>query len=198
MVPSADTLEFGTVAIGDSATRSLSIRNDSGAGVTVRELVSSDAAFVARHAVPIEVAPGGSVSVAVSYLPNHPISSTATLYVTSANDTELVSAPVVLRGSGTGTATVGGAGSPAFELREIAPVPCRGTARIGFSVPAAARVRLSILDVQGRVVSLLADGRYGPGRHELPWHCGGRDVPAGLYFVRYEWPGGGAMRRLAC
>jgi len=63
---------------------------------------------------------------------------------------------------------------------------------IEFGVATAARVRLVLLDLQGREVARLADGTYAPGRHHVQWD--GRDargpVEAGVYFVRYETPAG--------
>jgi len=85
-----------------------------------------------------------------------------------------------------------------FALLPIGPNPSRGSASIAYDVPRASRVRLSVVDVQGRRAAVLVDGRVVAGHHAL-----GLEAPnalasarAGLYFVRLEWPGGSAMRRL--
>ena len=55
-----------------------------------------------------------------------------------------------------------------------------------------------MLDVAGRVVTVLTDGDYPAGHYEMAWDgagSGGRS-PAGVYFVRFEWPGASATRRL--
>ena len=84
-----------------------------------------------------------------------------------------------------------------FELVSVQPSPCRGEAGITFAVAHEAHVRLSVLDIQGRWVALLADGAYRPGRYEVEWRGDeGPRAPAGLYFVRYEWPGDSSTRRL--
>src|SRR5439155_10520090 len=103
LVPGVDSLEFGTVALGDSATRSFPIRNDSGTSITINGWVADDMTFVANPP-PITIGPGASATVNVKYKPNHPVTNATTLYVTASNDTELVAAPVFLRGTGTGTA----------------------------------------------------------------------------------------------
>jgi hypothetical protein len=61
------------------------------------------------------------------------------------------------------------------------------------------RVRLEVLDVQGRVVTVLAQGDLGPGRHERSWEASVNDVRvgAGLYFVRLATPDGSLVRRVA-
>ena len=87
----------------------------------------------------------------------------------------------------------------AFELARIAPNPSLGPTWVEFTVPREARVRLSILDVQGRELAVLAEGVHPPGRYQATWS--GRtdrgEVPPGLYFVRYQSPGGATVSRLA-
>ncbi len=65
-------------------------------------------------------------------------------------------------------------------------VPARGTTRIVFVLPADAETRLRVVDVQGRVVANLADGRLAAGPHALEWRA---DVRPGLYFVRLDADG---------
>jgi subtilisin family serine protease len=86
-----------------------------------------------------------------------------------------------------------------FALTSIAPNPTAGVARVEFTVPRAADVRVSILDVQGRERAVLADGWMAPGRHQLAWsgELGGRRAPAGLYFVRFQADGRSFVRRVA-
>jgi hypothetical protein len=84
-----------------------------------------------------------------------------------------------------------------FGLGSLAPNPSAGEMRIDFTVPRAAVVRLSVLDVLGREVAVLADGLRPPGRYQAIWSGEGARglVPAGLYFVRYRTPGGSFMKR---
>lgn len=94
-----------------------------------------------------------------------------------------------------GTSGVGGHPVTEFALPAIAPNPVRGLARIRFAVPRVAAVRVSVLDVQGREVAILAEGVYEPGMHEAAW--GAAEARPGLYFVRMTAPGHTFMRRLA-
>jgi hypothetical protein len=86
-----------------------------------------------------------------------------------------------------------------LALAPPAPNPARGTLRFSFDLPRAMRVRLEVLDVQGRVVAALAEGDFGPGRHERSWDASvnGARAGAGLYFVRLETPEGRLVRRVA-
>ena len=66
------------------------------------------------------------------------------------------------------------------------------TNALDFAVPQPARVKLSVLDVQGRVVAVLVDGFVGAGRHQAVWSgemTRGRALP-GVYFIRFDAPGG--------
>ena len=85
-----------------------------------------------------------------------------------------------------------------FALARLSPNPSADAVRIDYTLPRAARVRLRILDIQGREVAVLADGVLPAGRHQATWRGDrrGEPVPAGLYFVRYETPVQNLVRRL--
>jgi hypothetical protein len=94
---------------------------------------------------------------------------------------------------------VEGAVPGGLALAPPAPNPAHGALRFAFDLPRAMRVRLDVVDVQGRVVATLAEGDLGPGRHERAWDASahGARAGAGLYFVRLETPEGRLVRHLA-
>ena len=62
-----------------------------------------------------------------------------------------------------------------------------GRGRIGITLPVAARVRVDLLDVAGRLVARLAEDDYPAGFHGVEWNGRNRDgteVSAGVMFVR--------------
>jgi subtilisin family serine protease len=83
-----------------------------------------------------------------------------------------------------------------FELAPVQPNPLHGAARVGFALPSASHVRLSVMDVQGREVAVLAEGVFEAGRHQVRWDgaSAGRVGP-GLYFVRLSVAGRSLVRR---
>lgn len=83
----------------------------------------------------------------------------------------------------------------AFTLDPIAPNPARAATPVRFALPHGAAVRVSVLDVQGREVRVLADGEFGPGRHAVTLE--GSQLAAGLYFVRVKSGGLALTRRVA-
>lgn len=77
----------------------------------------------------------------------------------------------------------------------VTPNPARGSVQVKYEVPTDARVELSLVDVSGREVATLSTGTPGPGEHQATWNrqdAGGRELPAGIYFVRLR--AGGDLR----
>ncbi|HTO92519.1 MAG TPA: T9SS type A sorting domain-containing protein [Candidatus Sulfotelmatobacter sp.] len=81
-----------------------------------------------------------------------------------------------------------------FALDRVSPQPVRGAAHIRFELPREASIRLTVLDVQGRVIEVLADGSAGAGVHEVAW--AGTRLPSGLYFLRLKAPGHTFVQRV--
>jgi hypothetical protein len=75
-----------------------------------------------------------------------------------------------------------------------APNPLTSSTRIGFTVPAASRVTLTLHDVQGRTVAVLVDGVLDAGPHVAVWNALPSGPARGLYFARLA--AGGTSRTL--
>ena len=78
------------------------------------------------------------------------------------------------------------AAAPGLRFAGATPNPARGGTRFEFETPAAARVRLVLLDGQGRRVGAVQDGWLDAGRHEARWDGrdeAGRAVAPGLYWA---------------
>ena len=74
-----------------------------------------------------------------------------------------------------------------YRLDQNRPNPFNPTTSIQFSLPKTGPVRLEVLNILGQRVSLLADGVYPAGTHEVVWN--GRDdkgtsAASGIYFYR--------------
>lgn len=67
-------------------------------------------------------------------------------------------------------------------LEAVSPTPIQETARVTFSIPAAATVQLRVLDAAGREVTRLVDGSLPAGHHELMWSRAG--LASGTYFLQ--------------
>ncbi|NOT34768.1 MAG: T9SS type A sorting domain-containing protein [Candidatus Eisenbacteria bacterium] len=85
----------------------------------------------------------------------------------------------------------------AFALDQPIPNPAAIGISIEFGLARAERARLTLIDLQGRVVATLADGDYSAGRHRISWSASSAGPPsAGVYFVRLESASGARARRL--
>ncbi len=66
-----------------------------------------------------------------------------------------------------------------FILYPCSPNPFNPTTTLSFTLPAAARVKLSVFDIAGRQVAELVDGFQNAGVHEVIWDAAG--LPSGIY-----------------
>ena len=90
----------------------------------------------------------------------------------------------------------GGRASVSFAC---GPNPARAASTLRWNLPREARVKLTVHDATGRLVTTLVDGVQPAGDHSARWNLrdsAGRAVPSGLYFVRLEADGRRLTRRL--
>jgi hypothetical protein len=84
-----------------------------------------------------------------------------------------------------------------FALSPLFPNPARGAIAIEYAVAREANVRLTVIDVAGRIVATLANGTRAPGLYHATWPNGRNGGAApGTYFVRFEGGGLRFVRRL--
>ncbi len=70
---------------------------------------------------------------------------------------------------------------PAFALSEPYPNPTRGEASVVFTLEAPEDVSLTLYDLLGREVAVVAEGRREAGRHVARVHTA--DLPSGVYLL---------------
>lgn len=88
----------------------------------------------------------------------------------------------------------------AWSLGRAVPNPARGMVSCALTLPAAARVEASVLDVRGRLLKVLATGTVLPaGEQRLSWDGNdllGRSASAGMYLLRVRIDGETRVARL--
>lgn len=72
----------------------------------------------------------------------------------------------------------------------MAPSPTTGILTVPFLLTDDVRVRITLLDVLGREVAILADEFRNAGPHSITFD--GSNLPAGAYFYRLEVEGAGS------
>ncbi len=86
-----------------------------------------------------------------------------------------------------------------FQLRQNYPNPFNPATTIEFQVPVQARVKITIFNLLGQQISVLADKNYAPGEHRLIWDARsdtGIPVASGFYFVQMKAKGFVQFRRM--
>ena len=83
---------------------------------------------------------------------------------------------------------LGVAAGPETAILYAAPNPFAESTTIRFTLAEAGRARLSVWDVSGQQIALLADGARAAGEHEVTFEAGA--LPSGLYFARLQTPHG--------
>ncbi len=94
--------------------------------------------------------------------------------------------------------TPGAPAAPAFRVRS-APNPFSPATVITLQLPRAGRTKVTIVDIQGRLVKRLMDGWMPAGPHGISWDGTddrGAKVGAGVYFSRVESNGHQAGQKL--
>lgn len=90
--------------------------------------------------------------------------------------------------------------APSLALRAPSPNPFRTSTTIAFDMPRAGTVTLRVLDLSGRAVRTLANGRTGAGLQHLVWDGRddeGRALAPGVYLVRVQAGERSLTRRVA-
>jgi len=124
-----------------------------------------------------ELAPGDTVNLTFGWVP-----------VPEGQVRELL-----LLSRGVYTASLPASRSPvlpeSFALRPMRPNPFSTSSTLQFDLPVGMRVRLEVLDPQGRLVRVLEEQYLPAGHHAIEWdgrtEAGARAGP-GVYFYRFE------------
>jgi len=82
-----------------------------------------------------------------------------------------------------------------FTLGQNHPNPFNAQTTIPFQIQTRTQVRLSIFDVQGRLLKILVHSTYDPGEHKISTDLSG--LGSGIYYYQLESSGYRAVKRLA-
>lgn len=74
-----------------------------------------------------------------------------------------------------------------WKLDRIYPNPFNPSTTVSITLPAQSQLRVSVFNIMGQQVALLADGAYNAGQHHILFDANG--MANGIYFVRATVPG---------
>src|SRR5262249_42932214 len=92
-----------------------------------------------------------------------------------------------------------GRGTPGLRVSAARPNPTASATSVRLELSRAARVRLEVVDLAGRVVRAIDAGVVAAGSHDLAWDGRsdrGSAVRPGLYWLRVRAGGEEALRRV--
>jgi PKD repeat protein len=75
------------------------------------------------------------------------------------------------------------------DLLRINPNPCFDFTNIEFYLNETGKIKLTVLDSQGKTISVLENGKLNSGKHTISWNLkttSGQKVSAGNYFIKLE------------
>lgn len=93
------------------------------------------------------------------------------------------------------SSTESGPNAGAARIASIAPNPTTGTARVRFELDRPGEARLSVYDVMGREVAVLATGTFAADAHEAMVDVSA--LASGVYVVRLQADGAASTARLS-
>ncbi len=178
--PSA--LDFGKVARGDSAMRTITIQNPAAHSITLQSTAALRSPFSVQTITPKVLGANDSVSLPVWFKPTAFGLSVDTLRLAYVG----VTAEIALRGTCPDPANSVNddvAALPThFALKQNYPNPFNPTTVVQYQLPEASDVRIAVYDQLGREIALLVDENRDAGTHSLRWNP--ENLASGLYFCR--------------
>ena len=82
-----------------------------------------------------------------------------------------------------------------FALLQNYPNPFNSKTVISFTLPRTEHVNITLFDILGREIAVLANGPYAPGVHKITWEA--NSYSSGIYFYRMTAGSFSQMRKLA-
>jgi hypothetical protein len=188
---SSDSVVFGEVQVGDTATFDLEISNNGLTQHLIEGVRVSDGNLSVHPNNRVYLPEGSVRHVAVKYHPQAAGDYQGEIIVSW----EHADIHVAVIGRGLPAGVRSDKQTPyEFALDKPFPNPFNSISMIPFSLPKATRARLTVSDATGRLVAVLIDGQTQAGRHQAIWSA--EKVSSGLYFIRLEAGGKVAIRKM--
>ena len=199
---STDSLNFGTVSLGDSSYQKLWIKNTEQDTAIINQFYFKDSVFSVTNELPIYIPKNDSVKLAIGYRPYRSGYFHDKLNIRYVNDTLLLGKQVDLYGKSNGIISDVNDGNTinGYSLAQNYPNPFNPTTKIKYSITTSpsftllskerdVRVRLEVYDILGNEIATLVNEEQPAGKYEVEFnsHSGeDRNLPSGVYFYRLQ------------
>ena len=184
-----DSLDFGVVTVGDSASIDVKLYNRKNDVVIINEVFNSDSSFYVHKFLPLIIAPHDYVEATIIFEPVESGSFTDKINFRSVTDTLLIAQQVFVEGT-TDLVSVEEEIVEAFSysLSQNYPNPFNPSTNIKYQIFEAGLVSLKIYDVLGNEIVTLVDEEKPAGVYEVNFNTGliHQNISSGIYFYQLK------------
>ncbi len=184
-----DSIDFGSIDVGDTSTVSFVINNSGSGSTTVDSIYINNNVISVNQTFPVELSPFKKDSVTVLWVPESEGQLIDTIWIFHNAENHPNPYGLKIRGNATVTSVPGdGNKTPdRFYLSQNYPNPFNPTTKIKYQIPAVisseARnlfVTFKVYDILGKEVATLVNEEKSAGKYEVEFNSSG--LTSGIYF----------------
>jgi len=182
-IVNVDSMDFGSVDVGDSSIRLIELRNPKDEAVIINEIFSRESVFSVVDSLPLIIPPLKSIKLSLLFKPDTNGYYTDKLNIRSVNDTLLIGHQVVLIG-GTDVVPVQDTKHTvlSYSLSQNFPNPFNPETTISFSLPQRERVIIKIYNLLGEEMLEFINEEFEAGDYSFNFQSDG--LASGIYLYR--------------
>jgi hypothetical protein len=177
-----DSLSFGSVSIGDSVVKSLTIKNNSNQEIEINGLLNRNSSYITNVSLPLVIPGLSSDTIQVIFRPETGGDQTDDLYLQWNKAGERISQVVPMIGAPDSNfnSVDDNQNKIDYSLAQNYPNPFNSSTKISFTLPERGKVSLKIYDMLGRKVKTLINRMMSSGIHGINFNA--KSLPSGVYF----------------
>jgi len=180
-----DSIFFEFVLVGDSATISVDLINNSADPVEITGYYNADSNYVVENPVPFTLPPFGTTPLHIKFIPNKEGYFKDYLHIRSDTETTRVAQVMILAGrADTIFFTVKEDEINNYVLEQNYPNPFNPGTTIRYSIPTQNNVSIKVYNSIGENIAELINAIQSAGSYEVSWDAG--NVASGIYFYSIE------------
>jgi hypothetical protein len=178
-----DTLNFGTISVGDSALQDLWLINRKDSAIVINEFYLLDSIFAVQDSLPITVSQKDSVQITVLFKPYTDGIFTDKLNIRYTANNFLIGKQVKLSGRTTLVSVEDEEKVIAdYYLFQNFPNPFNPSTNIAFSIPKEERVNIKLYTPLGEEVEEVINKEFTSGKHTINYDAS--KLTSGIYYYR--------------
>ncbi|MCD6181142.1 MAG: choice-of-anchor D domain-containing protein, partial [Candidatus Cloacimonetes bacterium] len=179
-----EQLDFGTVYVGLDSTKTIMISNLGNGVLEAEPSTNTDEFSVYPSSFNIE--PGENLEIEITFTPTYEGIIRDTLTILS-NDPENPEIEIFLTGEGQIQVSIDDEFNNAECVMNNFPNPFNPSTTIEFSIQNDSKIELSIYNIKGQKIKLLAQNEFTKGSHSILWNGNdesGKPVTSGIYYYK--------------